>query len=96
MVSVDFGMGSHVVKARALELLQQDNITKNIFTFDNVCVSGTHTHSGPAGFMNHLLFQVTSLGFQKATYEAYSTAIYNAVKKSYVNSKANGKKVGRN
>ena len=90
-VSVDFGMGSHVVKARALELLQQDNITKNIFTFDNVCVSGTHTHSGPAGFMNHLLFQVTSLGFQKATYEAYSTAIYNAVKKSYVNSKANGK-----
>jgi neutral ceramidase len=89
-VSVDFGMGSHVVKARALELLQQDNVTKNVFTFDNLCVSGTHTHSGPAGFMNHLLFQVTSLGFQHATYEAYSQAVYTAVKKAFVNSKTNG------
>ena len=71
-VSVDFGMGSHAVKVRALELLQQDNVTKGTFTLDNLCVSGTHTHSGPAGFMNHLLFQVTSLGFQSTTYEAYA------------------------
>ena len=39
-VSVDFGLGSHAVKVRALELLQQDNVTKGTFTLDNLCVSG--------------------------------------------------------
>ncbi|WAQ96262.1 NCSEB-like protein [Mya arenaria] len=33
------------------------------YTERNVCISGTHTHSGPAGFHQYLLFDITSMGF---------------------------------
>jgi len=34
------------------------------FSFNerNVVISGTHTHSGPSGYFQFLLFEVTSLG----------------------------------
>ena len=36
---------------------------KDLYSIQNVAISGTHSHSGVAGFLEHLLFQVTSLGF---------------------------------
>ncbi|KAK6344297.1 hypothetical protein TWF696_007937 [Orbilia brochopaga] len=36
----------------------------------NVALTGTHSHAGPGGFMNYLLPQVTSLGFDKQNYQA--------------------------
>ncbi len=31
----------------------------DMYTTDNVLISGIHTHSGPAGFFQYLLFEVT-------------------------------------
>eukprot|EP00940_MAST-03C_sp_MAST-3C-sp2_P000466 g466.t1 len=78
-VSADIGMGSHVVLMRVLELLDEEPSTKGVFNAENLCISGTHTHSSPAGFLTHTIFQVTSLGFVKQTYEAYSNGIAQAV-----------------
>jgi neutral ceramidase len=36
----------------------------------NVAVTGTHSHSGPGAWFNYLLPQVTSLGFDKQSYQA--------------------------
>ena len=33
-------------------------------------LSATHTHSGPAGFLQYVLFEVTSLGFIEQTFNA--------------------------
>ncbi|KAK4241313.1 Neutral/alkaline nonlysosomal ceramidase [Achaetomium macrosporum] len=36
----------------------------------NVAVTGTHTHAGPAGWLNYLLPQITSKGFDQQGYRA--------------------------
>ncbi|KAF3760504.1 Neutral/alkaline nonlysosomal ceramidase [Cryphonectria parasitica EP155] len=36
----------------------------------NVAVTGTHSHSGPAGWLNYLLPQITSKGFDRQGYQA--------------------------
>ena len=78
-VSVDFGMGSSVVTDKVLSLLEAEPSTKGLFDNTNVCISGTHTHSAPAGFLSHTIFQVTSLGFVHQAYEAYANGIAQAI-----------------
>ena len=33
----------------------------NLYTNDNLLISGIHTHSGPAGYFQYVLFEVSSL-----------------------------------
>ena len=82
-VSADIGMGSHVVLTRVLDLLDKEPTTKGVFDSSNVAISGTHTHSTPAGFLTHTVFQVTSLGFCEQTYLAYSSGIAKAIIDAY-------------
>lgn len=35
----------------------------------NVMISGTHTHSAPGGFLMHLLFDITTMGFIKESFD---------------------------
>ena len=42
----------------------------DLYTEDNVAISGTHTHSGPAGYLQYVLYQITSLGFVKQSWQA--------------------------
>lgn len=48
-----------------------------VYTRDNVIISGTHTHGAPGGFMMHLLYDLTTFGFVKETHNAYVDGIYN-------------------
>ena len=41
-----------------------------LYTEENVCLSGIHTHSGPGGFLQYVLFSVTSLGFVSQSLDA--------------------------
>ena len=40
------------------------------YTTSNVVLSGTHTHSGPAGYLQYLLYDITSWGFIQSSYDA--------------------------
>ncbi|KAI2468199.1 neutral ceramidase [Annulohypoxylon bovei var. microspora] len=42
----------------------------SVYKRGNVAVTGTHAHSGPGAWFNYLLPQVTSLGFDKQSYQA--------------------------
>jgi neutral ceramidase len=42
----------------------------SIYSAENVVLSATHTHSGPAGFLQYVLFEVSSLGFIEQTFNA--------------------------
>lgn len=77
-VSVDGGMGSDLVKFRVLEKLNAE-LGERVYTTENVAISGTHTHSGPGGFQQYVLYQVTSLGFVSETFEAWVEGIANAI-----------------
>ncbi|KAI1100091.1 neutral ceramidase [Jackrogersella minutella] len=42
----------------------------SVYNRGNVAVTGTHAHSGPGAWFNYLLPQVTSLGFDRQSYQA--------------------------
>eukprot|EP01034_Spumella_vulgaris_P022327 gene22328-28447_t len=83
-VSVDGGMGSDLVKMRVLDILNA-KIGAGVYTTDNVAISGTHTHSGPAGFLQYVLFQMTSLGYVQETFDAWVEGIANAIINAHEN-----------
>ena len=53
---------------QVIQKLQED--LGSIYTAENVVLSATHTHSGPAGFLQYVLFEVSSLGFIEQTFNA--------------------------
>ena len=42
----------------------------SVYGQQNVAVTGTHSHSGPGAWLNYLLPQITSKGFDKQSYQA--------------------------
>ena len=59
----------------------------DIYSADNVVLSATHTHSGPAGYMQYVLFEVTSLGFVPQTFQALVDGISRVITILIYNSK---------
>ena len=51
----------------------------------NVAVVGTHQHSGPGAWLNYLLPQITSKGFDKASYQAIVDGTVKSIKKAHKN-----------
>ena len=86
IVSADFGMGSDLVKMRVIESLNKQ-LGEGIFTDENVAISGTHTHSGPAGFLQYTIYQITSWGFVPETFDAYVNGITASIVMAYKNMK---------
>ena len=52
----------------------------NLYTDDNVLLSGTHTHSGPGGYWQYVLFEVTSLGFVKESLDVIVDGVVESIK----------------
>ena len=46
-----------------------------LYRRDNVAISGIHTHSGPAGYLQYLLYDITSLGFVRETFDVLVNGI---------------------
>lgn len=47
----------------------------SLYRRDNVILSGTHTHSGPAGYFQYTTFVIASEGFSNRTFEYMVTGI---------------------
>ncbi|KAL1592181.1 hypothetical protein SLS59_009837 [Nothophoma quercina] len=67
---LDTQSGDTAIRNGILEGLQALGPEYSIYTKDNVAVTGTHSHSGPGAWLNYLLPQITSLGFDKESYQA--------------------------
>jgi neutral ceramidase len=81
-VSVDGGMSSDNVKLAVMEKLNA-KYGDGVFFDQNVAIGGTHTHSGPAGFLAYVLYQMTSLGFVEETFNAWVDGIYQSIVNAY-------------
>ncbi|KAK4306171.1 hypothetical protein Pmani_021982 [Petrolisthes manimaculis] len=55
----------------------------DVYGYDNVMLSGTHTHSGPGGYLQYLLFDITSLGFVHETLDAMVEGIFQSIKRAH-------------
>ncbi|KAF2621956.1 neutral ceramidase precursor [Macroventuria anomochaeta] len=67
---LDTQSGDTAIRNGILEGLRALGPEYSIYTKDNVAVTGTHSHSGPGAWLNYLLPQITSLGFDKQSYQA--------------------------
>lgn len=82
-VSSDVCMTFQEVKAHVVEKLQA--LFPGYYTLDNVMLSGTHTHSGPAGFAYYLLYDMSSFGFIAENFGAIVTGIVQAISMAHNN-----------
>ncbi|XP_037950142.1 neutral ceramidase [Teleopsis dalmanni] len=78
--TVDAGMMGYAVKREVIKRLQQRY--GPIYNDENVVISGTHTHSGVGGFLMHLLYDISILGFVPQTFEALAQGIYLSIKRA--------------
>ncbi|XP_076825359.1 putative neutral ceramidase C [Clavelina lepadiformis] len=82
-VTVDNGMASQIVKLEVIKKLQAKY--GNTYNERNVVISGTHSHSGPAGYFQTLLIEVTSLGAVKETTDTFINGIFDSIVKAHSN-----------
>ncbi|KAK9826458.1 hypothetical protein WJX81_000424, partial [Elliptochloris bilobata] len=60
-VNMDACMASQAVTIAALY--------GGLYTRRNVALSGIHTHSGPGGYLQYVLYTITSLGFVRESFD---------------------------
>lgn len=82
-VNIDACMLSQVVKLEVIKELKKKY--GNLYTERNVCISGIHTHSGPGGFHQYILFDITSLGFVNETFMALKDGIVKSIERAHGN-----------
>ena len=58
-----------------------------MYTKENLAISGIHTHAGPGGYLQYLLYHVTSLGFVQQSFDALVNAIEQSVVQAHENLK---------
>uniref|UniRef100_A0A0D3C8A0 Neutral ceramidase n=1 Tax=Brassica oleracea var. oleracea TaxID=109376 RepID=A0A0D3C8A0_BRAOL len=60
-VNIDACMASQIVTLKVIERLKSRY--GDLYTEKNVGISGIHTHAGPGGYLQYVVYIVTSLGF---------------------------------
>lgn len=88
-VSVDVCMIDQAIKTQVAKLLEERY--GDLYRIDNVMLSGTHTHSGPGGFLQYLLYTITGQGFNWQNFNAIVDGIirsidraHNSMRKGYI------------
>nr|XP_024217768.1 neutral ceramidase [Halyomorpha halys] len=80
-VSADCGMMGTFLRKEILRRLEGK--LGDLYTIDNVMISGTHTHSTPGGFLMDILFDLNSWGFVSETFEAYASGITRSILRAH-------------
>ncbi|KOC11740.1 hypothetical protein AFLA70_566g000591 [Aspergillus flavus AF70] len=82
-VVLDTQSGDTAVRYGILQGLQTLGGKYGNFREHNIAVGGTHQHSGPGGWMNYLLPQIATLGFDKQTYTAIVDGALLSIQRAY-------------
>lgn len=81
-VNLDACMASQAVTFTVIDQLQEI-YGPSLYSVDNVVLSGTHTHSGPAGYLQYLVYDITGLGFVKETFDALVDGIVLSIVRAH-------------
>ncbi|KYN38173.1 Neutral ceramidase [Trachymyrmex septentrionalis] len=80
-VSVDNAMIGNDIRQEVLRKLKTQ--FGDMYTENNVMISGTHTHSAPGGFMLDMLFDLTTFGFVRESFNAIVNGITNSIQRAH-------------
>ncbi|XP_057378425.1 uncharacterized protein LOC130700406 [Daphnia carinata] len=76
-VSVDCALMDQVIKTEVVKRLEVE--LPGIYSHKNVVLSGTHTHSGPGGYLQYVLFLITSKGWVQQSFDALVEGIVKSI-----------------
>lgn len=82
---LDTQSGDTAIRYGILDALKSLGSEYAVYGQQNVAVVGTHQHSGPGAWLNYLLPQITSKGFDKASYQAIVDGTVKSIKKAHKN-----------
>ncbi|KAI8054281.1 ceramidase [Syncephalis plumigaleata] len=81
-VTTDTGMMSQFVRQRVLDNLEKKFGT-GVYTRENVMITGTHSHSGPGGFLGYVLYDISILGWIEQTAQAITTGVVLSIERAH-------------
>lgn len=82
---LDTQSGDTAIRYGILQALADLGGEYAVYGQQNVAVVGTHQHSGPGAWLNYLLPQITSKGFNKPSYQAIVDGTVASVKLAHAN-----------
>ncbi|KAK1420838.1 hypothetical protein QVD17_22731 [Tagetes erecta] len=82
-VNLDACMASQLVTIKVLERLKARY--GDLYTEKNVGISGIHTHAGPGGYLQYVVYIVTSLGFVRQSFDALVDGIEQSIIRAHDN-----------
>lgn len=80
---LDTQSGDTAVRHGILQALDDLGDEYAVYGQHNVAVTGTHSHSGPGAWLNYLLPQITSKGFNKPSYQAIVDGAVASIKQAH-------------
>ncbi|XP_073006733.1 neutral ceramidase-like [Typha latifolia] len=82
-VNLDACMASQLVTIKVLERLKSRY--GELYNEKNVAISGIHTHAGPGGYLQHVVYIVTSLGFVRQSFDVIVDGIEKSIMEAHEN-----------
>lgn len=82
---LDTQSGDTATRYGVLEGLKKLGSDYDVYGHNNLALTGTHSHAGPGAWFNYLLPQVTSLGFDKQSYQALVDGAVLSIKRAHEN-----------
>ena len=73
-VSVDIWGIGHAIKKEVIKRLAK-SVGPDVYREDNVMLSATHTHSGPGGYTQYMLYSAPTLGFIDESFQVIVNGI---------------------
>ena len=82
-VVLDTQAGDTALRYGILSALTEFGSEYSMYDHKNVALTGTHSHAGPGAWLNYLLPQITSLGFDKQSYQAIVDGAVLSIKRAH-------------
>lgn len=87
-VSTDTGMIFGTVREYVLAAIAADPELAAHYGRDNIMLSATHTHEGPAGYSHYEAFNLFHFGFDETTFHAIAEGIFQSIRLAHANLQA--------
>jgi len=84
-LSIDTQMCSQMMKVYLGRKIAEDPVLSKYYSIKNICISATHTHSGPGGYSGYFLYDFTIGGFIEQNFNAIVDGMFNSIAKAHNN-----------
>lgn len=84
-VSADIGLMYGSLRLGVLDAIAADAELSRHYNADNLMLSATHTHSGPAGYSHHEAGNALHLGYDADVYDAIVSGMVGAIRQAHAN-----------